>query len=165
MKHLLAIDPGDVHVGMALFEGDRCIAAWEVDPDECVRYVASGLTGHQEPSIDTLVVEKFVLYPWMAQQQSFSEFHTVELIGVLKYIHRAAANLAAKDGKEPPVLELQPATIKDPTRNILRGKGVVSVAKRDKAGNHAADAELHGYYYLLRETEQDNKKKKSRRSK
>lgn len=143
---LLAIDPGGKHVGMAWFEDQECVAVREETPagaiDETRRQLLTGT--------DVLVIEEFRLYPWLAQQQSYSDFPTVQLIGALKLLW-ATNGGRDWDGERPVcTLAMQPATIKAPTRNVLRGRKIKSVAKREKAGGHCADAELHGHFYVLR---------------
>lgn len=141
---LLAIDPGDVHCGMALFHGDRgCQQAWELDPPGCLRYVRGSL---EDGELDVLIIEKFVLYPWKAQEQAYSQMLTCQLIGALKAAW-------AWWGGECELVE-QGATIKKPTVGVLRSRKVASKAKQSKAGGHAFDAELHGYYYLLKGKDQ-----------
>ena len=136
---VLAIDPGDVHVGMAYFEDPRCLEAWEYAPDQALDYVRDMLRCGR---IDTLVIEEFRLYPWRARAQAFSQMLTCEMIGALKIAWRW---YGVDNGIE---LAVQSAQIKEPTSNILRARKVPSVAKRSRAGGHAFDAELHGHYYL-----------------
>lgn len=112
-------------------------------------------------------------------QQVGSEMLTSQMIGVIKWLVRkqnehAARHLdAEKSGKmltcelqggvcaDPKrqvlhcKLTIQPADIKNPTRGILRRKGIKSVAKpisRELYGgrDHVVDAELHGWHYILR---------------
>lgn len=148
---LLAIDPGHVHVGMALFEDGVCTNAWEMTPVVALEYVRVNLA---EQLLDVLVIEEFRLYPWMAKQQSFDDLPTVQLIGALKYLWATCGatvfHRQGEDGEQTCVLAMQPATIKEPTRNVLRGRKIKSLAKKLKVGGHAADAELHGYHYVLR---------------
>lgn len=166
-SYLLAIDPGEAHCGMALMRRDgtsgeaekdwACIAAWTVDPDECIRYTASALMvgvhrteqdeqraerhGSDALPIDTLVIEEFRLYPWASEEQAFSEIPTIKVIGVLEYLHRAHNRLGGAC-----TLVKQSAQIKKPTRAICRARKVIS-----KAGStHAKDAQLHAWYHLLR---------------
>lgn len=97
MSVLLAVDPGDVHVGLALFtygpdaDGDEaadCTRAWETDPATAIDLIASWLLNYQ---IDTLVVEEFRLYPGKAKQLTGSTMPTCELIGQIKWAHRLDA--------------------------------------------------------------------------
>jgi 2-methylisocitrate lyase-like PEP mutase family enzyme len=134
---ILAIDPGDEHVGWAL--GVRGLGdVWGVKAGqwgrpEAVRAVRDALHLHH---VDELVIEKFVLYPDRAAQQAFSPMLTSELIGKLKFL--AELN-------DVPV-EMQGAMIKKPTAAQLAARGI----KRVGVGSHARDAELHLYYRLLR---------------
>lgn len=150
-RRILAVDPGGVHVGMAEFGDDGCTRAWELTPAEAPGYVREAILDPRDP-IDVLVIEEFRLYPWLAAQQTYSDFPTVQLIGALKLVWATGGGQWwGAEGGELPILAMQPATIKDPTRSVLRGRGIKSVAKKLKAGGHAADAELHGWHYILRE--------------
>lgn len=139
---VLSIDPGEVHCGMAEFLGLRCYHAYEVGPEECVDIVEQTLI---QESIDVLVYEKFQLYAKQAMELVGQELGTVKVIGVLEYLHRRHAKMTS--------LVAYPASNKKVIQGILRAKGISSEAKRSRAGGHAMDAELHGYYYLLKESE------------
>jgi hypothetical protein len=140
---ILSVDPGERHCGMAEFRDGACLSAWEMSPGEAIILVRSALRrGH----LEVLLVEQFRLYPWMADQQAFSSFKTVEVIGVLRY-------LWCEFGQDVTWVE-NPATIKKPTKAILQARGVRSRAKELRAGGHALDAELHGYHYLLHQQPQ-----------
>lgn len=97
---LIAVDPGDVHVGVAFFTTEainpwhqlpvdraewRCSDAQEWTPDEFADGLAELML---EGGLDTLVIEKFRLYADKAKEQTGSEFPTAQLIGVLKYLVR-----------------------------------------------------------------------------
>lgn len=150
---LLAVDPGDVHVGLALFtygpddDGDDaadCERAWETDPETAIDYIASSMLNYE---IDVLVVEEFRLYPDKAKQLTGSTMGTCELIGQIKWAHRLDAR-RRRDIVEETVklrlvkqrqaeidrnagidLILQPAAIQTPTTGLLRRRGIKSVAK------------------------------------
>jgi hypothetical protein len=89
--NFLSIDPGDVHQGTAYWEIDwhyngstgepTLIRHWTRDlkRDTLLKLV-------EDASVDALVVETFVLYPWMAREQGYSDFPTVKVIGVLEFI-------------------------------------------------------------------------------
>jgi hypothetical protein len=147
MHRILAIDPGDEHCGMAYFREGKCQWVAETDPHECEEVTKS----HLDEGLEALVVEAFRLYPEQAKTQIWSDFPTVQLIGVLKYLHRQSV---AAGGTS--VLAVQGADIKKPTRRILRAKKIRSVAKQNKAGGHAADAELHGHHYWLKRASQES---------
>lgn len=135
---ILAIDPGEVHCGVALFEKRKCYAAYEMAPHELLAAVERWL---QEGCVQAMVVEEFRLYASKAATQVGSQIKTVEVIGVLRW-------LWAKHG-EGVIWREQGASIKKPTQAILAAKKVRSTAKQEKAGGHALDAELHGWHYLL----------------
>jgi hypothetical protein len=133
---VLAIDPGGVHCGMAWYFEGQCMLVEEHEPADCVDLTAHWL---RQTGGKALVIEEFRLYPWLAAQQSFSTFETVEVIGSLKTVHRWLGGGTA--------LAMQPASIKEPTRKIMRARNQTVLASQSKAGIHCADAELHGYYY------------------
>lgn len=88
-----------------------------------------------EPSVfkvDVVVIEKFTLYPWAARSKVWSEFPTVEVIGVAKY-------LAAQAG----------------ARVVMQGADVAKAKWLKKAkvkGNaHERDAQRHLLAFLKRE--------------
>lgn len=128
---MVAVDPGDVHCGWAVFGDEGCVAAGEYSPEELLDWLWTA-------DVDVLVVEGFRLYPKGAGAQSWSSFRVVEVIGAL-------GELARRRGI--PVV-VQPALVKKPTSSILRatGKRLLSRGK----GGHAKDAEVHGWAYLMK---------------
>lgn len=141
---IMAIDPGDKHVGWAYGLGKTkklrtsSIKAGEWSADEAIAKIEVGLTGvFNTGDMDRrVVVEEFRLYPDKAQAQGYSDFETAQMIGVIKYI-------CSERGIE--VIE-QGAGIKKPTRAQLKGRGIQQVGK----GGHACDAELHLIHYCLK---------------
>ena len=157
LRKLLAVDPGDVHVGMAEFiEHDdswECDRAYELEHEEAADVISQFVVGGK---LDVLVVERFALYADKAKAQIGSEMLTAQLIGVIKYIHRLyernrqkAQTYVAETGVQVVECKLvfQPASIQKPTRAILRAKGVPS---ESKGNTHALSAELHGWSWILR---------------
>lgn len=133
---ILAIDPGDVHVGWAC--GLRVKdTQWGVKAGEWTRSEAIAEVTRFGKDLDELIIEKFVLYPGKAAQQSYSPMLTSELIGKLKLV--AELNNVT--------VTMQGADIKVPTKSQLKARGIPLVGK----GNHAKDAEAHLYYRLLKE--------------
>lgn len=127
---IVAIDPGDKHVGMAVSPLDGALA-WTCSPDECIDWLWD-----VERGITHLVVEDFMLYPWLAGKQSFSQFDTPKLIGKIELV--AARVLGVE-------VTFQTATIKKPTFGIMKSRGV------SLSGDiHAKDAQAHLYYYRQR---------------
>jgi hypothetical protein len=102
-KQLVAIDPGDVYVGVAFFDqlknynewtdpdADlgvddwRCVGATEYTPDQFADDFAESIVASD---FDYVVFERFRLYGDKANQQTGSEFQTSQLIGVIKWIVR-----------------------------------------------------------------------------
>lgn len=129
----LAIDPGDIHVGIALeYEGE--IKTGECSPVGVCEGVVNMMTLGR---IDELVIEEWVLYPEERTNQTWKPMLTSQLIGALKYI--------AHMFRVPVVM--QSAAIKKPTRKQLRGRGVEQYGETI----HARDAELHLWYRKLRQ--------------
>ena len=190
---LIAVDPGDTHVGVAFFETDdpdpwtgvggdkwECVDAQEWSPMDFADALGETLLAGE---IETLVIERFRLYGDKANEQVGSEFETAQLIGILKYLvrlnnlhverHRVLDEKhdagtsggvllaceqrggSCQDGTpyRHVTLALQMADIKKPTTGILRSRKIKSTAKRLSAGGHAFDAELHGWYYILKGSE------------
>lgn len=98
MLSLIAVDPGDVHVGVAFFQtedpdpwsgqggGDwECVDTQEWTPNEFADGLAETMLVGE---IDTIVFERFRLYADLAAEQTGSEFLTSQLIGVIKYLVR-----------------------------------------------------------------------------
>lgn len=137
--YVLAIDPGDIHVGWAEYNSaDPPIRAGEWTADEAVERVGYELKMGIVGMLDVvLVVEEFVLYPGQDRRTTWTKQSTSEMIGALKHVARQL---------EVPVVE-QGANIKKPTRAQLPARGIHQVG----SGTHARDAELHLYYYILKE--------------
>lgn len=159
---LVAIDPGDNHVGVAFFGKDEdglwyCQDAQQVDdPDQFELDLAEMLLKDSHPPI--VVFEIFRLYADKAQLQKGSQFRTSQQIGAIKFIvrarnsHVAVHQQAAAEGKlascelggggcaaprqlEPITIVGQVADIKKPAAGILRSKGIKSVGKQAKREN------------------------------
>lgn len=132
---LIAVDPGERHCG---------VATWNDQPTDphCFTWEPAELFGHIEQWLNvwkpTVVVESFHLYPWLMDQQAYSDLKTVETIGVVRY-------LCGKFGAQ---LVEQNATIKKPTFAQLSARGIQLVGKNQ----HEKDAEAHGWHYILRGT-------------
>jgi hypothetical protein len=153
LERLVAIDPGDVHVGWAEFceENDGtavCYLAEELTPEECADRVARMLFRGE---IRYLAVERFALYADKALAQVGSEMQTSELIGVLKYLVRVH-NLGAAGATDPwskveCEMWIQGADIKKPIRAQMKARGI---ERTTPVGSHHGDAEEHGWYRILR---------------
>lgn len=128
-----AIDPGDVHVGVALFRGRQCMWAKEFTPERVLKHLETHLAGSE-----VLVIERFQLYPHLAQTQAGSDMLTSQLIGALRLL---ACQLNV------PVV-IQQAALKTPTENAITKRGIARLSTGK--GDHAKDAETHGYAYLFR---------------
>ncbi len=86
----ITIDPGDKHVGMAVWQRENCVSTHELSPDQALRtldYMTSP-DFWKPPSL--VVYERFALDPRRAGQQSGSEFGTSQMIGVIKWLCQKA---------------------------------------------------------------------------
>ena len=135
----IAIDPGDIHVGVAYFNPygpdweDWEVETWEWSPTEICEGLICMCTRNQ---IEEIVIEEFVLYEQEYANQAWSPMLTSQLIGAIKLIAHMFRIPLTEQG----------ASIKKPTRAQLRGRGIPQVGK----SVHEEDAELHGYYRMLR---------------
>lgn len=153
-RFMVAVDPGEVHVGVAVFghniKGWESLWVCEMGPIEFEDwYSAHSIHGE----IDTTVVEEWRLFPSTSGTQHGSDMPTSQLIGAIKYIHRNTQHIPTRDfGRETaPQLVMQSTKIKKPIRALLRSRGIVSVAKvMGVTGDHVLDAELHGYHHIVK---------------
>lgn len=147
----LAIDPGDVHVGLAEFERKQdgiwyCVWAGEKTPDEFLPWYVEGIRKSRWLRV---VVESWKLFPQAAPIYVGSDMPTSRLIGAIK----ALAAFCSPEGAwfdEAPKVVFQDPQIKVPTRGLLRKRKLRSTAKvLGVPLDHASDAELHGFKYLI----------------
>lgn len=147
----LAIDPGDVHVGLAEFECGRdrvwrCVWAGEMTPDDFLPWYVEGI---RKRRWEKVVVESWKLFPQAAPIYVGSDMPTSRLIGAIK----AIAAFCSPEGAwfdEAPRVVFQDPQIKVPTRGVLKRRKLKSMAKVLRVPlDHASDAELHGFKYLI----------------
>lgn len=127
---ILSVDPGDVHVGMALWDEDELVRAWETDPVNSISDFRSC-----EP-LNILVIESYQLYPWASAHQTFSKMPTSQLIGRMKQV-------AEDDGIR--VIEQTAASLK-----VIRKTPYYRALKTEygRFPRHADSAVGHGLFYL-----------------
>lgn len=159
---LIAVDPGDAHVGVAFFAKDEdgkwyCEDAQQLEPEEFEDGFAELIL--MDPTPPIVVFERFRLYGDKANEQKGSEFRTSQMIGVIKFVCRQRNNHVARhedaeaqgrlmsceqrggaceDPENRPqavTIVGQMADIKKPTTGILRHKKIKSVGKVRKAEN------------------------------
>lgn len=137
----VAIDPGDLHVGWAEFErfgehGEwRCFNAEEITPEQTLERLWRARPG----TWSAFVVEGFWLQPAEAPKLVGSELLTSQLIGAIRWVGVVKNTRVA----------IQSNQVKKPTRALLRRRAIARVAPATP-GNHARDAELHGWHYIWR---------------
>lgn len=141
---LLAVDPGDVHVGCAWFHersdaplGWACHSTNEYTPEEFLKMLVQR---HNRDNLDVLVIERFQVYPDTAKALIGSDLPIARLIGAMQF-------WATLERIEHVT---QPAAWQKPTLGILKVKKMQARSKVDKTGDHALSAELHGWAYLIR---------------
>lgn len=153
-RMILAVDPGDVHVGVAWLDreekGWAVVFVTEMTPEEYRQYLgpalASGLFKY-------FVLESFSLYGDKAKEQTGSEMLTSQTIGMSKYVHWMVNGFGVQeDGalQEPIHLQMQQPAVKEPAFQILKRKKYVFTADRLKIpGQHVRDAEVHGIKFVM----------------
>lgn len=151
---VLAVDPGDVHNGVARFTVGGPIVArhWTRDwtHDTLYSFIESN-----KDEIDVLVIEGFRLYPELAFEQGYSDFPTVQTIGVLKDMATRRFHF--------PHFEIQGAAVKRKarrigerlkapgrTRTLGSGRGKYVGWDFDATTQHERDATAHGVWWAFR---------------
>ncbi len=131
MDRILAIDPGDVHVGVATWHQNKFIDAWEVNSNDILTSVKQ-----ERPTL--IVIESFRLQPWRAKTQSWSSMDTSQQIGAIQYI--------ATD-----ILDCSIRTQSSSIQSIIKRTPFYR-AHIDEHGKpsspHAHSALLHGLYFI-----------------
>ena len=142
-RKIVAFDPGEIHVGVAMLSGHRngswnIVEVWEVNPHQALQM----LEPPYRPDMGeiTFVIEEWRLYPNKTKEMVGSDFPTAQLIGQMKYLIARA---------DRPVV-MQPAAIKKPTEALMKVRGIQHEAVRQGRGGHAKDAETHAWHYVLR---------------
>lgn len=133
MTYVVAIDPGAERCGIALFVDGRCVRVATLTPERLIEE----LEGVKADRVERVVVEGFRLFPWRAEAKSWSGLEEVETLGVVKYICRV---------RGWPVTEQFSKVLKI-ARGLVRSKGIELVSRQ----RDARSAELHGYYWLMKE--------------
>jgi hypothetical protein len=152
-------DPGDRYTGVAIFEKDdlddawTCTDAftWDIEEDGSADELQDWITSTtSRGDYDIVGYEVWRLYGDKAQQQKGSEFLATQLIGVIKYIARRNATLNRWPRPPLELVRFLP-DFKKATAGILEAHGIASVARaKGTKGDHAWDAELQGYYDLIK---------------
>jgi len=123
----LAIDPGETSGWASFDEAGKPLDIGQIKG----RIPVYELLQQVQPKV--LIVEDFVLFPWKAKEQAFSQFETVRIIGAIELW--AFAKKA--------VVQLQKPNVKD----IGYMWAGMPKAKSHK-DSHQRDAYVHGIYFL-----------------
>jgi hypothetical protein len=168
---ILAIDPGETHVGLAVgcryfveesgptgnghpewflqAPGWRVYDVAELTPWEFVDWFRRSIS-----HFDIVTCEKFTLYPHLAKEQIGSEMPTSKLIGWIEFTIRLWNEIQTADPAGPAYRYQQiqytsyPANIHAGTSSVMKKRDIpfVSPATPD----HARSAELHLWHALVR---------------
>jgi len=149
---ILAVDPGDEHVGVAWFDkqekGWACVLVLEMTPDDFDQYL--------EQALHSGIFRYFVYESWslrrdMAVKMIGSEFETCQMIGMIKYVVKkvnASAHINPNMDREIELI-VQSPKVKKATFAITAKKGYQSTADRLKVpAQHVRDAEIHGIHFI-----------------
>lgn len=133
---LLAVDPGERHVGCAIFWGRELVETRVLDPEPAVRWIWQMIENAQ---FELVIVEQWRNY---GAEVTWSECTTVEVIGAIKHMCVRHSVQCLK----------QPALVKRPARARMRAHGIdqpdLSHITKDQQ-IHASDAVAHGWWWLL----------------
>lgn len=153
---VLAVDPGEEHVGLAVGVGDaaadfgwRVTDVAELTPWEFVQFFRD-VIGH----LDIVTCEKFTLYPHLAKEQIGSEMPTSKLIGWIEFTVRMWNEIYVEDPagrayRYPSVAYTSyPANIHAGTSSVMKKRGIPFVSPLSP--DHARSAELHWWHCLIR---------------
>lgn len=133
MIPVLSIDPGEKHNAAAFWLDG--VLQWQStqSQDDLGDQIEDQIIPVFQQGGLVVVIEGYYLYPWLLQQQGFSEVRTVEMIGVVR-------RLCRRSGVE---LVVQKATIKKPAFAIAAYNDMVVPGRNQ----HERDAWAHGFYY------------------
>lgn len=138
-----SVDPGDIHIGFALWSASRCMWADELSREQYIAQLEhlTGLTTGVR-LIDVLVQEKFMLYGHRASEQIGSEFLTSQLIGVTRYIcERAGVHYIGQTAAQGKM------TFKRTPWRDWKAKDWRAAGAR-VCNPHVKDAMAHGYNFI-----------------
>lgn len=140
---MLFIDPGDVHVGHAVFtevdDGWLCTETFETSPEESELFVKEAM---ERDSFGVIGFERFKLFGHLALAQTGSEFRASQMIGVVKFLYRTLnpeCELVTQDPSCQPIAQA-----------LAEKRGVPLKSVLSRTGGHSKSAELHGVFYLAR---------------
>jgi hypothetical protein len=175
---ITAIDPGEIHCGVAVLVTDQYVSPYALSPDRSIvdqsadrkdqlvyatEFTQTELFDWVERYMwawDRLVIERFQLYPWMSRQQGYSEFGTAQAIGVLKYIARKSElEIVMQDAsgcKRKGRKKAADAGFRMVDRKLGSGKYVYYGPDFAAiSSSHARDAAAHACYYGLTDGQVD----------
>ena len=128
---ILALDPGlqtgwcAISVGNGTLEGGS-FPLWE-------RLTAKNQAQYEDiAGADVVVVERFLLYPWVAKRLKWDKLRVVEVIGVINYL--------AEELDVPVVMQ-----------NASEAKSIKLARKPEGFDEHACDALRHALAFLKKE--------------
>lgn len=150
---VLAVDPGDKHVGMAMglaFARDTAVrddlaSTLEIGHIDGLNTIDTVVNAGW---VDRLVIEGWRVYPDKAQELVGSECLTAQFIGAVRHIVRKY-NRWSQQVEDRVAVELveQSASVQQVARRNLQRLGVARVSLPSEP--HALSAELHWHYNVL----------------
>lgn len=131
---MVSVDPGDRHVGWVEWVDGRPVNMIEYTPALAIRRMEQ-----VADRLDLFVFERYLLYGWLASQQVGSEFPTVQLIAVLKYLaeHAGVPVVGQTAAQMKALYKIKPWVNLKPREWPTYGKG-----------NHVRDALMHGVCFM-----------------
>lgn len=137
---IIGFDPGKL-TGVAIYDEAKhdFVELKQILIDKSYQVIDTIVT--TQPSI--VIVEKFVLYPWRAKMQGWSDLPAVQIIGVIKTV---CDHLGIP-------LKFQYANQRKFVPQALIDR--TSMRELGKKKEHARDAALHVLYYVMTHLEVD----------
>lgn len=138
---MLAIDPGEVRWGIAIFTDHASdpyvpitgpLAGWHcswvavLDRDRAQDWLEDHLWVFD---VDVIVYERWVFYPDKLETQTGSECGTAESIGVIKWLVKKRGRPSYEMGPRTIELVGLPAAAKNPVPALMKAAGIESKAK------------------------------------
>lgn len=156
---VLAVDPGDKHVGMAVglafarpdpdtggvVAEDELVVAFEVGHIDGLFAIDTAVNAGW---VDILVIEDWRLYRDKMEEQVGSRCETARFLGGVEHLVRKYNRFAESTG-DPNRVELieQPASVQAPAKEKLREYRMGRTSKPDQG--HALSAELHFWHLIF----------------
>jgi hypothetical protein len=155
---VLAIDPGDKHVGVALglafaqphpetgavVAEDELFVCWQMDPVPALNAIDTAVNAGW---VDILVIEDWRVYPDKATELVGSRCETARFLGAVEHLVRKYNRMGtAVEGHQCELVE-QPAIVQAQAKAKLREYKMDRTSKPNEP--HALSAELHFWFLIF----------------